>query len=326
MEKGGGMPKVWVDPNQVAITGLSSGAYMTVQMHVAYSKTFTKGAGVVAGGPFYCSRGNTNKWIQPCMQHTGDLGIDDLEKLTRDWAAKGLIDDPENLGNSKVYLFSGKNDMMVNYKVMNDLENYYNRFMDTKKIYHHQHPDANHAIITDLATNHCPLLMPPYLSRCADLDSIGEMLEFLFGTMNPRSQKEPKQPLKSFSQDAFGDIPNFGFAGYLYVPANCEKRGSTPPAKLCKLLVAVHGCGQSTESMGSGTSGWDFVKYAGYNYWADTNDIVILYPQIGMPKIKDFWEMLSPGFVTKAVENVGCWYLSFYQFLSFFYIFLGDLF
>lgn len=40
------------DPNQVSVSGLSSGAYMTVQMQVAHSKTFM-GAGVVAGGNLF---------------------------------------------------------------------------------------------------------------------------------------------------------------------------------------------------------------------------------------------------------------------------------
>lgn len=40
------------DPDQVSVSGLSSGAYMTVQMQVAHSKTFM-GAGVVAGGKLF---------------------------------------------------------------------------------------------------------------------------------------------------------------------------------------------------------------------------------------------------------------------------------
>ena len=35
------------------VSGMSSGGFMAVQMHVIYSDLF-EGAGVVAGGPFYC--------------------------------------------------------------------------------------------------------------------------------------------------------------------------------------------------------------------------------------------------------------------------------
>ncbi|HEY6898981.1 MAG TPA: hypothetical protein VI279_17105, partial [Rhodocyclaceae bacterium] len=36
----------------------------------------------------------------------------------------------------------------------------------------------------------------------------------------------------------------------------------------------VHGCKQSFDNIGE-----TFVRHAGYNEWADTNRIIILYPQ-----------------------------------------------
>jgi hypothetical protein len=44
----------WVVMSKVAVSGISSGAFMAVQLHVAYSSVF-KGVGVLAGGPYYCS-------------------------------------------------------------------------------------------------------------------------------------------------------------------------------------------------------------------------------------------------------------------------------
>ena len=51
------LPKYNVSVNEVSVSGFSSGAQMAVQMHFAYSKTIRKGAGVIAGGPYYCSQG-----------------------------------------------------------------------------------------------------------------------------------------------------------------------------------------------------------------------------------------------------------------------------
>jgi len=51
---GGDMPKVAIDRNRVDVSGISSGAYMAGQMHVAFSKTF-RGAALLAGGPYWCS-------------------------------------------------------------------------------------------------------------------------------------------------------------------------------------------------------------------------------------------------------------------------------
>jgi poly(3-hydroxybutyrate) depolymerase len=57
--------------------------------------------------------------------------------------------------------------------------------------------------------------------------------------------------------------------GYLYVPANCAS-GST----VCKLHVALHGCLQSYNNISD-----KFINNTGYNKWADTNNIIVLYPQ-----------------------------------------------
>jgi len=45
-----------VDPGLVSVSGLSSGGFMSVQIGVAYSGTFTVGLGVFAGGPYDCAR------------------------------------------------------------------------------------------------------------------------------------------------------------------------------------------------------------------------------------------------------------------------------
>jgi hypothetical protein len=52
---GASLPGFTVDPERVAVSGISSGAYMAVQLHVAFSSLF-KGVGVVAGGPYYCAQ------------------------------------------------------------------------------------------------------------------------------------------------------------------------------------------------------------------------------------------------------------------------------
>ncbi len=49
------LPQLNIDKTQTTVSGLSSGGFMAAQLHVAYSETFAKGAGIVAGGPFYCA-------------------------------------------------------------------------------------------------------------------------------------------------------------------------------------------------------------------------------------------------------------------------------
>jgi len=44
---------------KVSVSGVSSGAYMAVQLQVAYSETFM-GVGSVAGGPYFCAENMTD--------------------------------------------------------------------------------------------------------------------------------------------------------------------------------------------------------------------------------------------------------------------------
>jgi poly(3-hydroxybutyrate) depolymerase len=41
--------QIYVDPQKISVSGISSGAYMAVQLHVAYSKNIM-GVGAIAGG------------------------------------------------------------------------------------------------------------------------------------------------------------------------------------------------------------------------------------------------------------------------------------
>ena len=45
------LPELRANPYTVTLSGFSSGAFMTNQIHIAYSGTI-KGAGMIAGGPF----------------------------------------------------------------------------------------------------------------------------------------------------------------------------------------------------------------------------------------------------------------------------------
>ena len=44
------LPAIAADLSQTSTSGISSGGYMAVQLHVAYS-SLVRGAGVLAGGP-----------------------------------------------------------------------------------------------------------------------------------------------------------------------------------------------------------------------------------------------------------------------------------
>lgn len=56
--------------------------------------------------------------------------------------------------------------------------------------------------------------------------------------------------------------------GYLYVPKSCASGAR------CRLHISFHGCEQNYGAVGDA-----YTSRAGYNKWADTNNILVLYVQ-----------------------------------------------
>ena len=61
----------------------------------------------------------------------------------------------------------------------------------------------------------------------------------------------------------------------MYVPAACETQN------MCKLHVFTHGCGMAAHA-GPGAYAFNdtYARRAGFNGWAEANNIVVLYPQL----------------------------------------------
>ena len=58
---------VVLDPGRISVSGISSGGFMAHQFHVAHSEHIV-GAGIVAGGPYFCARGNIVDAVSRCSQ------------------------------------------------------------------------------------------------------------------------------------------------------------------------------------------------------------------------------------------------------------------
>lgn len=278
------LPQYNVSVNEVSVSGLSSGAYMAAQMHFAYSKTIRKGAGIVAGGPVYCSQGNVLIATGPCMADSGSRNLPYLGSVISIWSSNGYIDPVSNLASSRVYLFSGTLDSTVRQAVMNDLRSMYGNYLPAASISYKNDLAAEHTMPTDFFGNSCSVNGPPYVSNC-NFDTAGEILKWLYGPLAPRNVSTLGGSFINFDQSAFWGNFNptaHGMAstGYAYVPAACGA------GQACRLHVALHGCKQSVATVGTA-----FYQNAGYNRWADTNKIVVLYPQAG----------------TTAANPNGCW-------------------
>jgi poly(3-hydroxybutyrate) depolymerase len=263
---------------QLSVSGLSSGGFMAVQFEVAFSASVI-GAGIVAGGPYYCARARVDTATRvcsctgfgSCQVASGGTGVADLITITSQNAASGAIDPTERLASHRIWMFSGSADTLVPQAVMGDLERYYRNYVPAAQISFKKDMRAQHAMPTDFYGNSCTTLGSPYINNCG-YDAAGQLLQWIYGGLAPKAGNTAAGTLVQFDQAEFLPSPashGMAAAGYLYIPPGCEG-----DAAGCKLHVVFHGCKQDPATIGD-----TYVRNAGYNGWADANRILILYPQ-----------------------------------------------
>ena len=271
------LPQLNIDKTQTTVSGASSGGYMAVQLHVAYSATFRKGAGVISGGPFNCAEASVLNAIGRCLGRA-PIPVDSLVSITNDWAKAGLIDPTTNLANSKVYLFSGAKDSSVPQSTSADLQIYYQNFLPAANITFKKDIEVEHALVTDDYGAPCLTKATPFINNC-NFDLAGAMLQHLYGPLNPRSKSIADASLIEFDQTPFVAGQGMAATGWAYVPKSCAAGAS------CRVHVALHGCKQNAADVGQ-----EFVRNAGYNRWAETNNLVVLYPQTSQKATNSCWD------------------------------------
>ncbi len=273
------LPNLRVDASMTTVSGLSSGGYMAVQLHVAHSATFKRGVGVVAAGPYYCAEGSALHAVGRCLSRGTAIPVESLQSLARRWAALGWIDDLANLQASRVYLFSGTLDSAVKQAVSDDLARWYAPFVPAAQLRYRKDVAAEHGMVTDDFGNACATRGLPYIQDC-DIDLAGEILTQLYGPLNPRGT--PAGRMRRVDQFEFiARGRGMGAEARLYVPAACEGSGGGG----CRLHVVLHGCGQNVDDIGE-----TYVERTGYNRWAETNRLVILYPQTSPEATNSCWD------------------------------------
>ena len=273
------LPPLNIDTTQTTVSGLSSGGFMAAQLHVAYSATFKKGAGIVAGGPFYCAEGSIVNATGRCMASPAGIPTSSLVSTTNSWASQGIIDPVVNLQSSKVYLFSGSIDSTVKPGVMDALKTYYNSFVPAANVAYKKDIAAEHAMITDDYGSACSTKASPYINDC-NFDLAGAMLAHLYGTLNPRNSGTlASGNFVEFNQSQF--ITGHGMAptGWAYIPEACTAGAQ------CRVHVVLHGCQQNVTLVQQ-----QYVRSTGYNRWADSNHLVMIYPQTSTQATNSCWD------------------------------------
>lgn len=271
------LPALGANAAEVSVSGLSAGGFMAVQLHVAYSATFKRGAGIVAGGPYYCAEGSVLNATGRCMTHGTSIPVSSLVSTTNSWAANGTIDPVSNLANSKLYLFSGTSDNTVKQAVMDDLKTYYQSFVPAANTVYKNNLGAGHAMVTDDYGAACSTTAAPYINNCG-FDLAGEILTQIYGPLNPRNNGTLGGSFTEFNQSEFVTGHGMAATGWIYVPQACTTVS-------CRVHLVLHGCKQNYTDVGD-----QYVRRTGYNRWADTNNIVLIYPQTSTAATNSCWD------------------------------------
>lgn len=258
---------ITLDASRVAVAGVSSGAYMATQVHVALNAR-VHGAALVAGGPYGCAQGQLETALGPCMTaQPAPPEVATLVASAKQRAADGAIDPLATFAGDRVLVLHGKNDATVapplapvTAAVLRDLSgNAATVTLDDQRAFGHGWPTPDAGVP-------CGQPGSPWLLDC-DIDAAGEVMGALFG--EAREAGAGTGTLQRFDQRALAPEGAAGLAdaGFVYTPAACA-------GGACGALIVFHGCQQNEENVGEA-----FVRDAGFNRWADVHRVVVVYPQ-----------------------------------------------
>jgi poly(3-hydroxybutyrate) depolymerase len=278
-------PQLPLDPAAVTVSGISAGGYMAVQFHVAHS-ALVRGAGIVAAGPYFCAEASLRHALGRCMQGDEEIPTARLLETTSQLGLDGAIDPIAGLADDRVWIFHGAADPIVRAPVVDALEAYYRALVSPEQVARVEHPQAGHTFPTRAAAApDCAASESPFVGNCG-FDGARALLEHLHGTLADGSEPRP-DGLVQFDQRPYAAASGsaaLADQGWLYVPADC-KAGA---ADACRLHVVFHGCKQGASFVGD-----QFVRRAGYLEIAESNRVVLLFPQI-----EPSFQPLNPN---------GCW-------------------
>ena len=291
------LPKLTLQPT-ITLSGLSSGAYMAGQYHLAFAEQ-VDGVAMLAGGPVYCAQNSLGLALEHCFNKASSApDMPAINNYLKDQQNQSNLAAVTALQQDKVWIFHGSKDATVYPGLAVTLKQQYQQWLAEPNIALVNDKAFGHTFPTDRTDlGNCEVSEPPFLASC-NYDAAGAFLTFLLGKQNPKSSHPSGQLLK-LDQHQLSTIAKNTLAqtGYLYVPKSCAAGQS------CRLHVSFHGCKQNADSVGDA-----FVTGTGLNQYADTNQLVVFYPQTRASNINpfnpnacwDWWGYTGPDYATRS--------------------------
>jgi len=256
-----------IDTDRVTVSGMSSGGQMAHQLHISYSDLFS-GAGIIASGPFGCAEGSLTTAMARCMGKTdGPMPVAELIDEIKKAQEQSLVADTNNLADDPVWIFHGTLDTTVAAEVNDATAALYSGLIPAEQIVYVNDFAAIHNFPARGHGSACTVMEPPFVGDC-DYDTAGEILQHLYTDLE-KPVSEPETSLQPVNLQG-ADEAGLSETAYVFVPPACMTG-----EQACALHLVLHGCAQSAVQVGT-----DFIQQSGYLSWAETNDIVMAFPQV----------------------------------------------
>lgn len=261
------------DAAEFTVSGHSSGGSMASQHFFAFSDRI-KGLGHFQAAPYGCSK----LPVRPaCTTQPELISVEEMAVYAVASALEGRIAPLEGVRERPIYVNSGGQDSVVRALVNIRAAELYGRFSDRVEAV--ELPLAQHAFITDdscpsSVCSGCGTLGSPFLNDCG-YDMAGAMLAHLYGTLEPRGVADSSRIREVNQADFFpsGSTPSsigMNERAFVYVPQRCSADTTA-----CRVHVMYHGCNSGVDT----NVGDRIFTWWGGNAWAESNDLLILYPQ-----------------------------------------------
>lgn len=264
-------PDLWdlnIDPFAVTLSGIDSGAQLAMHFHHAHSER-VRGIGLFAPRPYDCARGVQERVVDKCSG--GGTPWPDSEQALSEahysqLEQQRVVQPGALLTSDIVWVSRGEKNQQISADLTHAVVEWYRQSIHAQYVTEVTYPAVANVWPTQSYGEDCTS-QSLALGNC-DLDAAGDMLAALYGFLEEAS--EQTQPISTIDQAAIlGDSTQpinryFAPTGYAYVPRECAE-GSA-----CSLHIALHGCSQRAQ---------EFALHSGLNRWADSNRLIILYPQ-----------------------------------------------
>jgi hypothetical protein len=236
-----------------------------------------------------------------CMTDPAFISVDVLAANAKAAELAGAIDTLHHLHRTRVWLFSGTKDTVVHQGVVTKAARLFEALgANVSTVFG---VPAQHAWVTASWGAACDYKGGAYINKCA-YDAPAAMLEYVYNIkLKPKASQAVRANLLTFDQTRYEPHGMISLAktGYIYVPTACAS-GSK-----CRLMLALHGCLQTTDDIGM-----NFVEHSGLNEWAETNGIVVVYPQATKSHVIpynpngcwDWWGYASPTYAYRSGPQI----------------------